>query len=68
MLYIATARLWYVAAGLVLFVAGGALASREISHVHDRITIWLHPWTDGKVFCPSTEGSRCGRTARATSS
>jgi cell division protein FtsW (lipid II flippase) len=56
MLYIATARLWYVAAGVILFVVGGATASREIAHVNERITIWLHPWTVGKVFCPSTGG------------
>ena len=54
MLYIATARLWYVAAGLLLFVIGGAAADRKIAHVHERVTIWFHPWTTGKVFCPST--------------
>ena len=54
MLYIATARIWYVAAGLGLFLVGGAAADREIAHVHERITIWLHPWTQAKVFCPST--------------
>ena len=54
MLYIATARLSYVAAGLFLFAAGGAAADRQIAHVHERVTIWLHPWTQTKVFCPST--------------
>ena len=54
MLYIATARLWYVAAGLGLFLVGGFAADKEIAHVHERVTIWLHPWTTGKVFCPST--------------
>ena len=54
MLYIATARLWYVAAGLGLFLAGGYAADREIAHVHERVTIWLQPWTQNKVFCPST--------------
>jgi cell division protein FtsW (lipid II flippase) len=54
MLYIATARLSYVLGGLVLFLAGGVLAYREIGHVHERVTIWLHPWTTEKVFCPST--------------
>jgi len=56
MLYIATARLSYVAGGLVLFLAGGYFAYREIGHVHQRVTIWLHPWTETKVFCPSTGG------------
>jgi cell division protein FtsW (lipid II flippase) len=54
MLYIATARLWYVAAGLLLFVVGSAVADREIAHVRERVTIWLHPWTTSKVFCPSS--------------
>ena len=54
MLYIATARFSYVWGGLVLFLIGGAAADREISHVHERILIWLHPWTSTKVFCPST--------------
>ena len=52
MLYIATARLTYVTVGLGLFVAGGFLADREIGHVHERITVWLQPWTSHKVFCP----------------
>jgi cell division protein FtsW (lipid II flippase) len=54
MLYIATARLWYVAAGLGLFLIGGYAADREIAHVHERVTNWLHPWTTHNVFCPST--------------
>src|SRR5207244_5242770 len=53
---IATARLSYVIAGLVLFVAGGVMADRKIAHVHERVTIWLHPWTSTKVYCPSTGG------------
>jgi cell division protein FtsW (lipid II flippase) len=52
MLYIATARLWYVLLGLGLFVAGGVVADRTIPHVAERITNWLHPFTAGKVFCP----------------
>ena len=52
MLYIATARLSFVLVGGGLFLVGGLLADREIPHVHERITIWLHPWTTQKVFCP----------------
>jgi len=51
MLYIATARLSYVIGGIVLFGAGGALAYEKIAHVHERVTIWLHPWTTDKVYC-----------------
>jgi cell division protein FtsW (lipid II flippase) len=54
MLYIATGRALYVGAGLGLFLAGGYVASREIAHVGERVTIWLHPFTTSKVFCPET--------------
>ncbi|MGZ4290991.1 MAG: FtsW/RodA/SpoVE family cell cycle protein [Gaiellaceae bacterium] len=54
MLYVATARLSFVAVGMVLFVAGGVGAYEKIGHVRERVTIWLHPWTTQKVVCPST--------------
>src|SRR5581483_1848393 len=44
MLYVATARLSYVAGGAVLFAIGGAGAYERIPHVRERVTIWLHPW------------------------
>ncbi len=56
MLYVATARLWYVLVGAVLFLAGSYVAYDRIAHVRDRVTIWLHPWTSGKVYCPQTGG------------
>ena len=56
MLYIATARLSFVVAGIVLFLVGGVGAYEKIGHVHERVTIWLHPWTTQKVFCPSSHG------------
>ena len=54
MLYIATARLWYVGVGVGLFLAGGIVADREIPHVAERVTNWLHPWTTHTVYCPSS--------------
>ena len=54
MLYIATARVSYVAVGLALFVGAGFVAYRSIAHVQDRVTIWLQPWTDHKVPCLQT--------------
>ena len=51
MLYVATGRALFVAAGLGLFVAGAAVLYNALQHVQDRITIWLHPWTDERVFC-----------------
>jgi cell division protein FtsW (lipid II flippase) len=56
MLYVATARMSFVLAGLGLFLVGGYAAYSRIPHVHERVTIWLHPWTSTKVFCPATGG------------
>ena len=54
MLYIATGRALYVGVGFALFLAGGYVAEREIAHIGERVTIWLHPFTDRAVFCPET--------------
>jgi cell division protein FtsW (lipid II flippase) len=54
MLYVATARLSFVLVGLGLFLGGGLFAYEKISHVHERVTIWLHPWTSSPVPCPLT--------------
>ena len=56
MLYVATARLSFVFAGIALFLAGGFVAYEKIAHVHERVSIWLTPWTTNKVYCPSTGG------------
>jgi cell division protein FtsW (lipid II flippase) len=52
MLYVATARVAYVAAGLGLFIVGAAGVWKVTPHVRERVTIWIHPWTEHKVFCP----------------
>ncbi len=51
MLYVATGRALFVAIGLALFVGGAAVLYNAIDHVQDRITIWLQPWTDERVYC-----------------
>ena len=51
MLYAATGRLLYVGAGLVLFFAGAAALYNALDRVQQRVVVWLHPWTDEKVFC-----------------
>jgi cell division protein FtsW (lipid II flippase) len=51
MLYVATGRLLYVALGTGLFVGGAAGVYKLVGHVRDRVTIWLHPWTDHAVPC-----------------
>ena len=52
MLYVATARIAYVAAGAGLFVIGAIGVWKITPHVQERVTIWLHPWTSHKVYCP----------------
>ncbi|MFL5944487.1 MAG: FtsW/RodA/SpoVE family cell cycle protein [Gaiellaceae bacterium] len=52
MLYVATSRLAYVAAGLGLFLIGAVGVWKVTPHVQERVTIWLHPWTEHKVYCP----------------
>ena len=44
LLYVATARLSYVVAGLALFVVGAFVMEHAIAHVGDRVDIWLDPW------------------------
>jgi cell division protein FtsW (lipid II flippase) len=46
LLYIATGRVDYVVAGLLLFVLGAAAATRLFPHVAARIAIWLDPFAD----------------------
>jgi cell division protein FtsW (lipid II flippase) len=52
MLYAATGRVAYAAAGLGLFLAGAFGVYHLVGHVRERVTIWLHPWTDHVVYCP----------------
>jgi cell division protein FtsW (lipid II flippase) len=52
MLYVATGRLLFTAIGMALFLAGSAAVYEwGPQHVRERVTIWLHPWTDHKVYC-----------------
>jgi cell division protein FtsW (lipid II flippase) len=52
MLYVATARLSFVAAALGLFLVGAYALSYFTPHVQDRVTNWLSPWTTHKIYCP----------------
>ena len=54
MLYVATGRAAFAAAGLALFVAGSAFVYQFVGHVQERVTIWLRPWTEEPVFCSQT--------------
>ena len=46
LIYVATARVFYVFIGLVMFVAGALVASRLMSYVGGRIGGWLDPLSD----------------------
>jgi cell division protein FtsW (lipid II flippase) len=54
LLYAATARIAFVAAGIGLFLVGAAAVYQGTPHVRDRVANWLQPWTTHKVFCPLT--------------
>lgn len=46
LLYVATGRFFYVAVGLVLFIAGSYALYHVFPHVQVRVDIWLDPWAD----------------------
>jgi cell division protein FtsW (lipid II flippase) len=46
MLYVATGRTGWIAAGLLLAAAGAFAVSHLEPHVHDRVEAWLHPFAD----------------------
>jgi cell division protein FtsW (lipid II flippase) len=52
MLYVATARIAFVAAGIGLFLAGAVAVYQGTPHVRERVVNWLHPWSTHKIFCP----------------
>ena len=53
LLYIATARLAFVAGALGLFLVGAYAVGRATPHVQERITNWLTPWSQNKIYCPT---------------
>jgi cell division protein FtsW (lipid II flippase) len=46
MLYVATARVSYVAVGLGLFALGALALYQVVPHVQDRVGGWLEPWSE----------------------
>ena len=46
MLWVATGRGAYLFLGTALFSAGAWIAWTSFSHVKDRVSIWIDPWTD----------------------
>jgi cell division protein FtsW (lipid II flippase) len=56
LLYVATARIAFVAAALGLFLVGAYAVGTATPHVQERITDWLHPWTSRPIPCPGHHG------------
>jgi cell division protein FtsW (lipid II flippase) len=54
MLYVATARVAFVAAALGLFLVGSFAVSKATPHVRDRVQNWIDPWSTHKIYCPLT--------------
>jgi len=46
LLYVATARFSFVVIGMAMFLAGAWFFARTVPHVHDRVQIWLNPYSD----------------------
>lgn len=52
MLYVATNKGWYVAAGFVAFGAGAYVLNQAIPRVAERVVLWLNPWIAENGYQP----------------
>jgi cell division protein FtsW (lipid II flippase) len=57
LLYVATARVSFVIAGLAAFFGGAYFISQSVSHVHDRIEAWRHPFDSLALYDKPSGGS-----------
>ena len=48
-LWVATGRTTYLTVGASLFALGAAFAYSQFSHVQDRVSVWLDPWSVAKA-------------------
>ena len=46
LLYVATGRFSFVVIGMLMFLLGAWFFASTVPHVHDRVEIWLHPYSD----------------------
>ena len=63
LLYVATARLSYVIAGLAMFFVGATLIASQVTHVNDRIDIWQNTFDSNPCHLTKQElraGEDCG--------
>ena len=49
LLYVATNRLSFVVVGTAMFAAGAWFVSSTVSHVQDRIDVWLDPFNPARI-------------------
>ena len=49
-------------------LAGSAALYNALDRVQQRVTVWLHPWTDERIYCAINGKLDTGRTATRTSS
>ena len=54
MLYVATARIAFVAGAIGLFLVGAFAVSQGTPHVRERVTNWLSPWSTHPINCPGS--------------
>ncbi|HEY1593896.1 MAG TPA: FtsW/RodA/SpoVE family cell cycle protein [Thermoleophilaceae bacterium] len=54
-LYVATARVSFVVAGLAMFLLGAIFFANHVPHVHARVEVW-QPWMSARVVRPETDG------------
>jgi cell division protein FtsW (lipid II flippase) len=54
LLYVATGRLSLIGVGSTMFFGGAFFLAENISHVNDRVQVWLDPFSQERVRCPST--------------
>jgi cell division protein FtsW (lipid II flippase) len=52
MLYIATGRRSWAVLGFLMFIVGAFLASELVTHVHQRFTVWLNPFSTSNLIKP----------------
>jgi len=50
MLYIATSRRSWVVLGVLMFIVGAYLAATLVSHVGQRFSVWLHPFSAANLL------------------
>jgi cell division protein FtsW (lipid II flippase) len=46
LLYVATGRFSFVVIGMAMFVLGAWFFAETVPHVHDRVEVWLNPYSD----------------------